>query len=126
MVGPFTAVKKLYMCKRFAPRIAPALQEFIKGRTTEVFPALQNHVLLEFHPLEPVHEGITQFISMRGLSNHPVTIYVWNRYSQGQLYSMEDMQDADELMRHAEMLLDNHRAIMRHDERIFSENRMIA
>ena len=34
----FVAVKNLYLCKRFIPHIAPALQELVRGRTTEVCP----------------------------------------------------------------------------------------
>jgi hypothetical protein len=41
LLHPFTAVKNLYLCEQFAPRIAPALQELTGERTTEVFPALQ-------------------------------------------------------------------------------------
>ena len=125
LLFPFTAVKKFYICKQFAPRIAPALQELIKERTTEVLPALQN-VLLEFHPSEPVHEGITQFISVRGLSNHPVTISVWVRYSNSN-WNETRLMAADELMKHAEILLGNHhhQAIMRYDDRILAEDRMI-
>jgi hypothetical protein len=61
---PFTAVKNLYLSGDFTPRIAPALQ----------------NVLLEgFRPLEPVQEGIAQFISARQLTSCPVTISVWER-----------------------------------------------
>ena len=81
---PFTAVKNLYVSKLFAPRIAPALQELSGRRATEVLPALQNVLLEGFHPSKPAQEGITQFISARGLSNHPVAISVWDRsHSQG-------------------------------------------
>jgi hypothetical protein len=76
---PFTAVKDLYLSKKFAPRIAPALQELTGGRTTEVLPTLQNLFLEGFQPSEPVHEGIGQFISARRLINRPVTVAVWKR-----------------------------------------------
>jgi hypothetical protein len=77
---PFTTVKNLYLCKRFAPRIAPALQELTVsgGRTTEELPALQNVLLEGFRPSDPVQEGIAQFISARQLTNHPVAISVWD------------------------------------------------
>jgi hypothetical protein len=71
---PFTAVKNLYLSKRFSSRITPALLELTRGRTTEVLPALQN-VLVE----GPVQEGITQFISARRLTNHPLAISAWDR-----------------------------------------------
>jgi len=73
---PFTAVKNLYISKYFAPRIAPALEEFTGGKTTEVLPTLRN---LFLEPWETVQEGIGQFISARQLANHPVAISVWER-----------------------------------------------
>jgi hypothetical protein len=76
---PFTAVKNLYLSKQFSPRIAPALQELARGRTTEVLPALKNILLEGFQPSKPVQEGIAQFISARQLTNHPVTTSVWDR-----------------------------------------------
>jgi hypothetical protein len=76
---PFTAVKNLYLSKQFLPRIAPVLQELTGGRTTAVLPALQNVLLEEFQPSEPVDEGIAQLTSTRQLTNHPVAISVWDR-----------------------------------------------
>ena len=55
---PFVAVKNLYICEKFVPRIAPALQELVEGRTTEVFPTLENIFLEGFRPPSPLHEGI--------------------------------------------------------------------
>ena len=113
---PFTAVKNLYVSRDLAPRIAPALQELTGGRTTEVLPALRNVLLERFHPSEPVHEGITQFISARGLSNHPVTISVWDRLS---------INAADELIRYAEILLEDHKAVMSRYYRTLAEGRIL-
>jgi hypothetical protein len=82
LLSPYTAVKNLYLSKRFAPRIAPALQELTgeRGeRTTEVLPTLQNLYLEGFRPPEPVPEGIAQFISARQLTNRPVAILAWKR-----------------------------------------------
>jgi hypothetical protein len=76
---PFTAVKNLYLSNQFSPRIAPALLELTGGRATEVLPALQNVLLEGYQPSEPVQEGITQFISARRLTNHPVVISAWDR-----------------------------------------------
>ena len=81
LLFPLTAVKNLYLSKEFAPHIAPALQELTEGRRTEVLPALQNVLLEGFQPSVPVQEGIGQFISARQLTNHPVTISVWDRSS---------------------------------------------
>ena len=77
---PFTAVKNLYLSGPFSPRIAPTPQEQTGGKTTEVFPALQNILLEGFEPSEPVQEDIAQFISSRQLTNnHPVALSVWHR-----------------------------------------------
>ena len=75
---PFTAVKNLYLSKKIATHIAPALQELTGGRTTEVLPALQNIFLEEFEPSEPVQEGIVQFILARQLTNHTITVSLWD------------------------------------------------
>jgi len=77
----FTAVKKLYLSKEFAPRIACALQELTGGRTTDVLPTVQNLFLEGFQPSRPDQEieSIGQFISARQLTNHPVAISVWQR-----------------------------------------------
>jgi len=75
---PFTVVKNLYICKQFAPRIAPALQEFAGDGTTGVLPTLQNLYLEGFQPSESLQEGIERFISARQLTDHPVAISVWD------------------------------------------------
>jgi hypothetical protein len=75
---PFTAVKNLYLSEAFWPHIAPALQELAEERTAEVLPALENVFLEGFQPSEPVQEGITEFISARQLTDHPVAISVWD------------------------------------------------
>jgi hypothetical protein len=90
---PFTAVKNLYLSKQFSPRIAPALLELTGGRATEVLPALQNVLLEGYQPSEPVEEGITQFISARRLTNHPVAISAWDRdleRDESELYEDND------------------------------------
>ena len=79
---PFTAVKNLYLSKRFSRNITHTLQERTGGITTEVLPALQNIFLEGFQSSEdsePVQEGIAQSISSRRLTNHPVVISVWHR-----------------------------------------------
>jgi hypothetical protein len=79
---PFTAVKNLYLSKEFSPCVALGLQDLTGARTTEVLPALQNVFLEGFQPSEPVQKGIAplaRFISARHLTDHPVTISVWDR-----------------------------------------------
>jgi hypothetical protein len=78
---PFTAVKNLFLPKISSPGIALALQEH-GGRTTEVLPALQNILLGEFPPPEPVQKCIARFISVRQLTYPPVAISAWHRDSQ--------------------------------------------
>ena len=81
LLRPFTAVKNLYLCEVFEPRIASALQELVGGRMMEVLPALQNLFLWDFQPLGPVHEGIEQFLAARQFTNHPVVVSRWDRDS---------------------------------------------
>ena len=76
---PFTAVKNLYLSKKFALRLAPALLEMTGGGTTEVLPTLQNLYLEGFHASESVQEGIERFVSARQLTNRPIAISVWDR-----------------------------------------------
>jgi hypothetical protein len=76
---PFTAVKDLYVSSEFTPRIAPALQELIGERVTEVLPALQTLFLGEPLPSGPVQEAIGQFVAARHLANHPIVVSVWKR-----------------------------------------------
>jgi hypothetical protein len=73
---PFTAVKNLYLSKEFAPGIAAGL---VGGRTTEVLPSLQNIFVEGLEPLGPFQENIGQFVAVRQLSGHPITISVWDK-----------------------------------------------
>jgi hypothetical protein len=79
LLRPFTAVKNLYLSRHFVPRIAYALLEVTRGRTTDALPALQNVLLEGFQPSEPVPERIARFISARQLTNRPVVISAWDR-----------------------------------------------
>jgi hypothetical protein len=62
----------------YVPRIAPALQELVGGRTTEVLPTLENIFLEDFKPSGPLHEGIEKFVGARWLTSHPVAVSLWN------------------------------------------------
>jgi hypothetical protein len=79
---PFSAVKNLYLSKEFAPSIAPALQELVGDRMTEVLPVLLNIYLEELQPSEPIQKGIAEFVAARLLSDHPVTVSLWERESK--------------------------------------------
>jgi hypothetical protein len=76
---PFTAVKDLYLSLEFVPRIAPALQELVRERVTEVLPALQTLFLEEPLPSGPVQDAIGQFVAPRQLASHPISVSRWAR-----------------------------------------------
>ena len=78
LLHPFSAVKKLTLESEDLVRlVAPALQELVGQRATEVLPALQNLFLNteDWRPSGPVKEAIEQFIAARQLCGHPVTIH---------------------------------------------------
>ncbi len=69
---PFTAVKNLYISKKFAPGIAAALQELVEDRIMEVLPSLRKIFVQELQLSEPPWKHIEQFVDARQLSGHPV------------------------------------------------------
>ena len=77
LLHPFAAVKNLYLCENVIPRIAPALQELVGGRATEVLPNLEKF-FLESLPTGPLHEGIEKFVAARRLAGHPLTVSRWD------------------------------------------------
>jgi hypothetical protein len=87
LLHPFATVKNLYLSKGVVPRIAPALQELVGERLTEVLPALQGLWLEEPCPLGltegllsgPVQDAIEKFVASRLLSGHPIAISLWDR-----------------------------------------------
>jgi hypothetical protein len=82
LLQPFTAVKNLYLSKEFAPRVLPALQELVGGRTTEVLSTLQNILLEELEPSGPVQEAIEQFVAARQATGHPIAVSRWYNSEQ--------------------------------------------
>jgi hypothetical protein len=78
---PFTALKNLYLSKKFAPGIAAALQELVGGRITEVLPCLQNIFVEGLEPSGPLQENIGQFVTARQFSDHPIAISDWDMKS---------------------------------------------
>jgi hypothetical protein len=73
---PFTAVKELHLSWDSAPLIAPALQELVGDRVTEVLPALQKLSLTNPLP-RPVQETTGQFVAARQLAGHPIAASIW-------------------------------------------------
>jgi hypothetical protein len=82
LLHPFTAVKNLYLCEELAPRIAPALQELVGGRTTEVLPTLENIFLEGIQPSGPIQEGIGQFVATRQVTSHRIAVSRWDNSKQ--------------------------------------------
>jgi hypothetical protein len=80
LLHPFAAVKNLYLSKKYIPRIAPALQELVGARTTEVLPTLENIFLRGFQPSGPLQEGIEKFVAARQLISHPVAVSRWKAW----------------------------------------------
>ena len=79
LLRPFVAVKNLYISKEFVPRIAPALEELVGARTTEVLPRLETLFVPGRQPSGPLQEGIEKFVSARQLISHPVAVSCgWN------------------------------------------------
>ena len=79
LLRPFVAVKSLYLAGEFVPRIAPALQELVGARTTDVLPTLENIFLAGLQPSGPLQEGIEKFVTARQLISHSVAVSRWDR-----------------------------------------------
>ena len=79
LLRPFTAVKNLYLCDKFVPRIASTLEDLTGARTTEVLPILDNIFLEGPQPSGPLHEGIETFVAARRLTGHPVAVSRWDK-----------------------------------------------
>ena len=77
LLRSFAAVKNLFISKELAPRIVPALQELVEGRTLEVFPTLQSIFLEGLESSGPVQEGIEQLVAARQAVGHPIVVSRW-------------------------------------------------
>ena len=74
---PFMAVKNLYLSDNLASLIAPALQELVEGRTTDVLPALQNIFLEGLESSGSIQETIGKLVAARQAAYHPIVITPW-------------------------------------------------
>ena len=86
LLHPFTSVKNLYISEEFVPRIAPALQELVGDRVTELLPALQNLFLEEKLPsgsVQETFERFERFIAARQLTIHSIAISRWEGKHSG-------------------------------------------
>ena len=77
LLHSFTTVKDLYLSKELAPCVVPALQDLVGGRTTEMFPNLQNIFLEELQ--ESGQGGIRKFVATRQVTGHPIAVSRWDR-----------------------------------------------
>ena len=82
---PFTAVKNLHVCEKFAQCIVFALNEFVVEGMTEVLPTLESLFLEQHRPSGPVQEAIGKFVASREILGHPVAVSHWNRTREAQL-----------------------------------------
>jgi hypothetical protein len=81
LLRSFLAVKNLYLSKKFVPRTAPALQELVGGRTTDVLPTCRifswrvfgrRHASMRAGKSSLPHEGSL------ALTSHPVAVSRWD------------------------------------------------
>jgi hypothetical protein len=77
VLHPFIAVKELYISYKFVPLIAPALEELVTERVTEVLPALRTIFLDETLSSRLVQEPIGRFVAARQLAGYPVAVSHW-------------------------------------------------
>jgi hypothetical protein len=85
LLHPFTTVKNLYISKKIALLIGPALQELVEGRTTETLPTLENVFLEGRESSGHVQKGIGQFVAARQVSSHPVAIARWANFKKDRI-----------------------------------------
>jgi hypothetical protein len=83
LLHPFAAVRNLYLSEIFVPCIAPALQDLVGGRTTEVLPTLQNIFLEGTKVYGFSLKEIGRFVAARQVTGHPISIS--RRESQGKV-----------------------------------------
>jgi len=72
LLGPFTALKNLYLSSRIASPVFGALLELSGERVTEVLPALQN---LFIYRLEDSRKSIKIFVAARRHAGRPVRVH---------------------------------------------------
>jgi len=77
----FNTMKKLFLSKNVAPRVAQVLRGLPAERVMEVLPALENVFILGLKPSGSVQEAISEFADARQLSGHPVFISDWDGFN---------------------------------------------
>ena len=79
LLHSLSAAKNLYLSKKLAPCVVPALHDLVGSRTTEVFPNLQNIFVEKLQESGLVQEGIGKFVAARQVTSHPITVSRWDR-----------------------------------------------
>ena len=92
LLRPFVAVKDLYLSEEFVPRIAPALQELVGGRTIDVLPTLRIFSWRGSSRRDPFDEGIERFLGARLLTGHPVAVSHWDADSKREKQSYPEIR----------------------------------
>ena len=76
LLHPFTGVKKLYLSKEFASRIAPSLQDLVGRRRKEVLPALECLFLEELHPSGSAEPRVRMYDYSTSTPNDTATVAI--------------------------------------------------
>jgi len=80
LLGPFTALKNLYLTDEIARRVCGALGGLSGERPTELLPELRNLFVDVFRSSKNIEKAIRPFVAARQLSGHPVAIDRWRRW----------------------------------------------
>src|SRR5712671_2299282 len=75
LLGPFTALKNLYLSNDIASHVFSALLDFSVERVTEVLPALQSLFIYPEYLLEGPQEPIKIFVTTRRRAGRPVSVH---------------------------------------------------
>ena len=75
ILHPFVTVRDLALSSEVARHVAPALREPTGNTAAEVLPALRRVFVDGFRTSESYWEALSQFITARQLSGHPVSVH---------------------------------------------------
>ena len=73
LLQPFISVKRFYVSKELWLLLGPSLA-FWRGVVGEVFPELRTLFLEESHPSGPAQKSTESFVTLRQLSDRPITV----------------------------------------------------
>jgi hypothetical protein len=78
LLRPFTAVKCLYMSRKFTTHLVLALEALVLERTIEVLPTLQTILFEETYPVELVQVEVGRFVTVRQRIGQHIAFSRWN------------------------------------------------